>query len=287
MHTRYSIQKSRILCLLILTAGLVNVLQASRIIIRAEASVDFVDAQSEADPGKLTSYHFVPGKFYGGYARDNSLRQVSFLEIAETIAGELKKQNYVPSGSVEENEVMILVNWGVTAVEDSMEEFLGIDSPEEYDQLFGSPSLTQTAEGETETTFEPEVSPNWAAVGKRNTAKMLGFWDVLQGNSLMPSDHYELQSLLNEERYFIIVTAFDNQKYQLGEVEVLWVTRFSMRAAGTPFDQAVIDMTTGAGDFFGQHMEGLERRRIENQSNVKVGDIEVIDTVGSDLEDKE
>ena len=34
---------------------------------------------------------------------------------------------------------MILVNWGVTAVEDSMEDLYGITSDEEYDELFGNP----------------------------------------------------------------------------------------------------------------------------------------------------
>ena len=256
---------------------------ASRVIIRAEASVDFVQKQTGTDQDKVISYHLVPGKRYGGYARDNSLSRVSFLEIAQVLAKELQKKKYLPSAKIEDNEVMLLVSWGVTAVEDSMEEFLGLNSPEEYDQMFGSPSIAQNADGEFETINEPSTSPNWGAVGKRQTAKMLGFWDVLQGNSLMPSEHHELQSLLDEERYFIIVTAFDNQKYQKGATEVLWTTRFSMRAAGIGFNQAYVDMTLGASEFFGKHSDGLERRRVdEQQSKVEIGDIEVIDTVDSE-----
>ncbi|NET38568.1 MAG: hypothetical protein F6K19_42335 [Cyanothece sp. SIO1E1] len=198
------------------------------------------------------------------------------------MAQELEALNYRPTATIEENEVMILVNWGVTAVEDSMEEFLGIDSADEYDGMFGSPSTSVNSDGETETTFEPQVSPNWGAVGQRQTAKLLGFWDVLQGNSLMPSEHHELQSLLDEERYFIIVTAFDNQKYQAGEIEVLWTTRFSMRAAGISFNEAYVDMTLGASDFFGKHMDDIERRRVDaERSRVEIGEIEVIDTVDS------
>ena len=256
---------------------------ASRVIVRAEASVDFVENSRDADSGKVTYYHFVPGKFYRGYSRDDSLKRVTFLEIAEVLAKELQKLNYVPSSKVGENQVMILVNWGVTAVEDSMEEALGINSPEEYDEMFGSPSVSQDSDGETETTFAPEVSPNWAAVGKRQNAKMLGFWDVMQGNNLMPTEHQELQALLDEERYFLVVSAFDNKKYQKGEIEVLWTTRFSMRAAGIAFNQAYVDMTLGASDFLGKHMDDLERRRVDDAgSRVEIGDIEVIDTVESE-----
>jgi len=254
----------------------------SRVVIRAEASVDFTDNRQNTDPEKEIRYHFVPGKFYKGYGRDDSLSGVEFLEIAAALAKELEKLNYKPHADAEKNEVMLLVSWGVTAVEDSMEEFLGIDSPEVYDQMFGSPSVAQNSEGEAETTFAPEVSANWGAVGKRQTAKMLGFWDVLQGNRLMPSEHRELQSLLDEERYFIIVTAFDNAKYLSGEIEVLWTTRFSMRSAGISFKDAYVDMTLGASDFFGKHMDDLERRRVDvERSRVEIGDIEVIDTVGS------
>ncbi|MCB1124341.1 MAG: hypothetical protein KJT03_22505, partial [Verrucomicrobiae bacterium] len=174
----------------------------SRVIVRAEASVEFTEKEAHANPDKVTRYHFVPGKFYKGYARDDGLRNVTFLEIAENLSKELEKRNYFPSSDIKKNEVMLLVNWGVTAVEDSMEEMLGINSPDEYDQMFGSPTTTQNSEGETVTTFEPLVSPNWSAVGKRQNAKMLGFWDVMQGNSLMPTEHYELQGLLDEERYF-------------------------------------------------------------------------------------
>lgn len=282
----YSLVRS-LLCFMLMMVTL-NQLDASRVIIRSEASVDFTETQGGIDTSKITKYHFVPGKHYKGYAKDDTLSRVTFIEIAEVLAKELKKLNYVPSGQVEENDIMVLVNWGVTAVEDSMEEFLGINSPEEYDQLFGSPSVTQNADGESETTFAPEVSPNWAAVGKRQTAKMLGFWDVMQGNSLMPSEHQELQLLLDEERYFLVVSAFDNQKYLKGEIEVLWTTRFSMRAAGIAFDQAYVDMTLGASDFFGKHMEDLERRRVdEERSGVEIGDIEVIDTVDTQSADPE
>jgi hypothetical protein len=171
-------------------------------------------------------------------------------------------------------------NWGITAVEESMEELYGITSPDEYDAMFGNPAASEDSSGEVTTTYEPSVSPNWGAMGKRGNSKMLGFWDTLHDGSLMPTEHYDLQALLNEERYFIVVIAFDNQKFVKNqEKEILWVTRFSMRANGTSFKQAFPELTATASDYFGKHVKGLARRRSDDDSHVEVGDIEVLNTV--------
>lgn len=253
---------------------------ASRVIIKAEASVDYERAQAGKNKDRTISYHFVEGKFFKGHANDGSLTHVTFLEIAENLAGHLAKQNYVPTGNVKENEVMILVNWGVTAVEDSVEELYGLTSPDEYDEMFGSPVTSEDSSGEVTTTYEPSVSPNWGAMGKRENSKMLGFWNTLHDGSLMPTEHYDLQALLNEERYFIVVIAFDNQKFLKNqEKEILWVTRFSMRATGISFNQAFPELTATASDYFGKHVKGLTRKRSDDDSHVEVGEIEVIDAV--------
>ena len=127
--------------------------------------------------------------------------------------------------------------------------------------------LKKISEGETVVSYEPIASPNWAAVGKRANSKMLGFWNTLHDGSLMPSEHYELQALLNEERYFLVVIAFDNQKFiKTQEKEILWVTRFSMRAKGSSFKQAFPELTATASDYFGKHVKGLSRKKSDDDS---------------------
>ena len=255
---------------------------ATRVIISAEASVEYGRQHGTASNDQKTSYHFVEGKKNKGYANDKSLQKVSFFDIAENLAQHLTKQNYYPSSNMKENDVMLLVNWGVTAVEESFEDIYGITSDEEYDQLFGSPIVSEGSEGETVVSYEPRAAPNWGAIGKRANSRMLGFWDTLHDGSLMPSEHHEFQSLLNEERYFIVVIAFDNKKYNKKENEILWVTRFSMRAAGISFTQAFPELTATASDYFGENIAGLTRKRTDDKSHVEVGDIEVLNTVDSD-----
>lgn len=256
-----------------------SVSQASRVIIKAEASADYQDRQGSNGKGKPIRYHFVEGKFFKGHTNDNSLLNVNFYEIAENLASHLSQHHYVPTGDTKGNDVMLLVNWGVTAVEDSFEDFHGIDSDDEYDQLFGSPVASENAEGETEVTFDASSSPNWGAVGVQSNSRMLGFWETMHDGSLMPSEHHEFQMLLKEERYFIVVIAFDNKKFLKGEKEILWTTRFSMRASGKPFRQAYAELTATASDYFGKNIRGLTNKRSDDQSKVKMGDIQVLDTM--------
>lgn len=257
-------------------------IQASQVIIKAEASVDY-ERKHSLENEKATTYHFVEGKFFKGHANEKSLLEVSFLEIAENLAGHLAAQKYVPTRNAKENEVMLMVNWGVTAVEDSLEDLYGLTSSDEYDEMFGNPVTSEDSSGEVTTTYEPSVSPNWGAMGKRANSKMLGFWNTLHDGSLMPSEHYELQALLNEERYFIVVIAFDNQKFiKDKQKEILWVTRFSMRAKGTSFKQAFPELTATASDYFGKHVEGLSRKKSDDKSKVEMGEIEVLN-----IEEKE
>ena len=269
--------KRTVLLILIVSTLASNSQAASRVIISAEASMDYEQNKNSKNKDEVTRYHFVEGKFFRGHANDNSLTDISFFEIAENLAGHLANQNYVPSGNVKENEVMLLVNWGVTAVEESLEDLLGITSNEEFDQMFGSPVTSEDSSGDTVTTYEPVQTTNWSALGKRGNAKMLGFWNTMHDGSLMPSEHHEFQTLLNEERYFIVVIAFDNQKFvQNKEKDILWVTRFSMRAKGTSFGRAFPELTATAADYFGQNLKGLTRKRTDDNSQVLVGEIEVI-----------
>ncbi len=266
-----------LITLAVCTLWIAPISHASRVIINAEASIDYENKRSSGSKDAPITYHFIKGQFFKGYVNDKSLTDVTFLEIAEDLAVHLAKQNYVPTANAEDNDVMLLVNWGVTAVEESFEDIMGITSIEEYDELYGSPTASESEDGDTSTTYDVTASPNWSALGKRDNSKLLGFWNTMHDGSLMPSEHYELQALLGEERYFIVVIAFDNQKFITeNEKEILWVTRFSMRAKGKSFKQAFPELTNTASDYFGQHVKGLKRKRADDDSQVLVGEIEVI-----------
>ena len=73
--------------LLILAISMVGISSqgqaASRVIISAEASIEYERSKGLAKKDKKTRYHFVEGKFFKGHATDKSLREITFFEIAK------------------------------------------------------------------------------------------------------------------------------------------------------------------------------------------------------------
>ena len=83
--------------------------------------------------------------------------------------------------------------------------------------------------------------------------------------------------MLQEERYFVILMAYDYPKIRNeGEVKLLWSTRYSIRAVGQSFEDAIKDMNLVAGDYYGTNLKGFTRTRVTDKSRVEMGDIEVI-----------
>ena len=69
---------------------------------------------------------------------------------------------------------------------------------------------------------------------------------------------------------------------ETGEIKLLWSTRYSIRAVGQSFTDAIKDMNFVAGDFFGKNLKGLNSKRVTDDSRVEMGEIEVI---GEDVGD--
>jgi hypothetical protein len=82
--------------------------------------------------------------------------------------------------------------------------------------------------------------------------------------------------MLDEERYFVILMAYDIPSIKMGDPKLLWTTRYSIRAIGQNFDDAIKGMNEIAGDYYGQSFEGLNLKRLDDDSKVEIGDIEVI-----------
>lgn len=93
--------------------------------VSSRASGDYVRA-------KLADGSFKP-EFYvfgeGGHltsAGDPAIDRISFMEIARTIAGPLKSQNYVPARDAKATRLLVLVYWGRTGTPESAENSLAI-----------------------------------------------------------------------------------------------------------------------------------------------------------------
>lgn len=57
---------------------------------------------------------------------------------------------------------------------------------------------------------------------------------------------------------------------------LLWTTRYSIRAAGIPFEAAIKNLNQIAEGYFGKNVKGLTQKRIDDTSSVDLGKIEII-----------
>ncbi len=98
----------------------------------------------------------------------------------------------------------------------------------------------------------------------------------------MPQDEYELRDMLKDERYFIVLMAYDWQKLRTEkEYELVWSTRFSLDAIGTNFREAHFALSRGAANYIGTNLDGdLGKTKTHlGPGDIEFGTIEVIETV--------
>ena len=84
--------------------------------------------------------------------------------------------------------------------------------------------------------------------------------------------------MLDEERYFIVLMAYDLPLMQDGEIHMHWATRYSIRALGQTFDQAIKDLNLVAGNYFAKNMGDLVKKRVTDKSRVDLGEIQLVGT---------
>ncbi len=111
-------------------------------------------------------------------------------------------------------------------------------------------------------------------------AQMLGYDALLSGTSnleftALHGRHEDLISELEDNRYFVVLMAYDfqelvkNQKHKL-----LWETRYSIRQRGNDFSEQLEAMSKYASKYFGQDSHGLLRKPLP-EGRVTLGKLEV------------
>lgn len=285
---------------------------ANRVVVKAEALSDYLTERARNPEEKVQTYLFMKGQYYGGGVADPSLDRVTFEDLVEDLASHLKQQKFFPEGVGEEDQsdLLIVVHYGVTGGRpDSLVESMGYESIEDMSDKFGntgyiwedttdSDPLTGGVVDEdyqedsaatpivnTVTKVDPGVEFNYNAslsmeeahnAALFRKAQLLGM-EAAYDSLGSPREQWELNTMINQERYFVVLNVYDFQKLREGEKVLLWRTRYNIRSTGQPFDEAIQSMNEIAGDYFGTNQKGLVMKRPTDDSRVRVGDIEVIE----------
>ena len=248
----------------------------TRVLVDSWARDDYQESKrGESGELRYETYHILKGEHYGGNIRDPSLRQVDFQEVAGVLAQEMRARNYYPATVTEQGDFLIVVHWGVTMAPDPImgdsDDSDSLDEPDVFDEL-----------DYLENSDELDDNDYAFADQRMNmNAELTGFNRFLENGKVSIQTEWEFKDMLREERYFMILMAYDWQKLRTEKERVLmWSTRFSLRANSTNFRDAHFALSRGAAQFFGTNLEGTPGRARVNlgPGEIEFGDLEVVDT---------
>jgi hypothetical protein len=254
-----------------------------KVVINASADEQYL---KESAKKPVQTYHFIKGKYYPGAKRDNSLRELTFEEVAKTTAKYLAEQKFVPESDFKKGDLLIMITWGTTQLDPDYTELMGITDlgggmNTVPDVTSDGSSTGQSADAAPTVDYEALAfygSSGGAFHAGRNL-RMLGYGKGLYSKEMSEFNKETLQQDLEEERYFIILNAFDLPYLrETKEYKEVWSCRISTRNRGTNFVAALDTMNAAAAPTFGRNLDQLKTDRFDTEANVQIGEIEVIGT---------
>ena len=245
----------------------------NRILIKTVASEEYVKLRATDGTKKVQTYNFYEGRYFSGNIKDRSMERFTFMDILENLAVHLQKQGYYNHPTLGDADQLIVVHYGVTDYEESFFDLMGYTSLEDLgwsDDMDAS----ALADFQFNVQFMETINQNNDR-SRFNKAQLLGMEEAYM-RSTPRWEQENLEYLLTEARYFVILMAYDLPLLKQGETKLLWSTRYSIRAIGQSFEDAIKDMNLIAGDYFGLNLKGLQKTRANDKGRVTFGEIEVI-----------
>ncbi|HYC70404.1 MAG TPA: hypothetical protein VEB66_04300 [Opitutaceae bacterium] len=276
------------------------------VVIRSTAQGGYAARRITDGQLKTESYVFMPGHFFAGLTHDRALEKMPFEALARVLAQDLQARKFLPARNAGEADLLLVVHWGVTTkVEKDYDLHLrDFDSLRRVSESYADALATEAAAAAdgnmmpTVMTMRGELEAQHAHeqlnllsnqrsghITHENNAELLGVQAALrkEQGSIMYTERYRtLHAMTQEERYFMIVMAYDMPALlQTGSMRRLWTARLSIRAAGVNFPQAVGRMSQAAADYFGtEQPDVVFQRPGERKATVEIGEITVIGTSG-------
>ena len=274
-------------------AGTTFAVKTARVFIDSEASNTYNEVKENDGEAKYETYVFIKGNFYDSDFADKSLRTASFEEVATTLAENMKQRNYYPSSSPSEGDLLIVVHYGTTSVEPDLEELFMLDSTDPYAQEETGLGGFYSEGSEEEPGFSEVYSDDFVDLadlsdfGANNTAQYqqtmrnnrLGISKALNRKNITSTEEFDLRVEMQDERYFIILMAYDYEKLRSeNERELLWTTRFSVPSIGTNFEDAYPALARAASAYYGTSLE--KYAKTSTHFGTGTVDIGTLETVG-------
>ncbi|HVT72293.1 MAG TPA: hypothetical protein VHD61_04095 [Lacunisphaera sp.] len=225
---------------------------------------EYVRATDPNGRPRPEGYVFSPGHFFGGLTRDSSVEKMDFMTVARTLAPQLAKQAYFPAGDAANADLVVIVHWGVTSIhEDPQRTFEIADlgaALNAYNANIAQAGIADPAALNSQLDQLDASMDNTRSAINYNAA-LLGYTRSLRREraQVYPTEaELTLNMELNEERYFVILMAYDNRLLlKEHKAKLLWVTRLSVRSPGNNFTESLPALAQAGGQVFGRPVDGL------------------------------
>lgn len=252
--------------------------------------------------GKLVpqTYVVMKGQYLGGMLRDDSLEKARFADIVRQLAPGLKQQEFYPAKSFATADLLLVIHWGATSA--NIHEG-NLKNAAEIQQLASEyKELRERSESGGGDAPRLALDNAWMDAGHtlnfailqdqhdrlrhelnlENTAVVLGLASELRRNNARMVDTPEAQDLrtmLEEDRYFINVSAYDAKAMIANkEMKRVWTAKLSVRSPGVNFGMAAHRIGVVGGQYFGTNQDSLQVKPAKlREGTVEIKDLIIID----------
>lgn len=260
--------------------------------VNSRVSPDYIRQREPDGTLKVETFAVAQGGYWSGAMADKTIKgESSFPMITKVMGAALARKNYLPTKDPKKTDLLIVIYWGTTVAPQRARESSGyrLTQSANEDLLMakntGDPGAIAAADNALTGAFS--VLHAQDAMREREdikNARMLGYdswWEsasTLKG-TVRESGWNDLTEELEEERYFIVLMAYDFQLlWKKKTPKLVWETRFSIKEQGNEFDKALPAMAGYASKYFGEDSRGLRHRSMPNPV-IHLGELKILEEV--------
>jgi hypothetical protein len=264
--------------------------------ISSKVSRDYVRAKAADGSFVPETYAFGEGDNWGGARVDASMDSLTFMDVARTIAAPLANKKYIPTRDPKTTKLLIMVYWGTTrspehsADTNTTQKMHDADRDQDQAQMAlnhaTKPADVKVAVAEmqsAEASMRAAVAEMQSEDQRREdtdvaTVTLLGYdswWmstESASGGGERAMRKKDMLDEVEEDRYFVVLMAYDFQAMAKKKKKLLWEVHFSIREHGTEFDKRLPGMVADASEFFGRDSNGLHHVELP-EGTVTVGPV--------------
>jgi len=269
---------------------------------------------AEGRPERQT-YAVAKGSYDRGLRGNASIDNVKFAGVVRAVAPFLAGQNYYPAPDRESADLLLVLHWGTTKpfdrgtgmyqdafteMTDVMSNLTNLARRGSVDRMSpatggdnanGTPrsagQIAEQAQAESElgdALLRLEMANRARDRANEHNANLLGY--VHEINRRNNGSRFagggaafdELIEDIENERYYVVIGAYDMKAVLKGEHRLLWSTRVSIRAQGNRFDEWLPAMFANAANYFGED-SGRLVRRFQRATKVELGELKSLGIV--------